>query len=72
MTHQADVHVASASPSPASGRGLIRWLCTNNPFYVLSAGLFLAGLWISFGAQSEEVQTWALMAGLAGYTLLLA
>jgi hypothetical protein len=51
---------------------LIRWICTNNPFYVLSAGLFLMGLWISFGAQSEEVQTWALMSGLAGYTLLLA
>jgi hypothetical protein len=51
---------------------LIRWVCTNNPFYILSAGLFLAGLWISFGVQSEEVQTWALMSGLAGYTLLLA
>jgi hypothetical protein len=51
---------------------LLRWICTSNPFYVLSAGLFLAGLWISFGAQSEEVQTWALMSGLAGYTLLLA
>src|SRR6185437_14852450 len=48
------------------------WICTNNPFYVLSAGLFLDGLWISFGAQSEEVQTWALMSGLASYTLLLA
>jgi hypothetical protein len=51
---------------------LLRWICTSNPFYVLSAGLFLAGLCISFGAQSEEVQTWALMSGLAGYTLLLA
>lgn len=70
MTHQARVRVVSAQP--AGGRGLIRWICTNNPFYVLSAGLFLAGLWISFGAQSEEVQTWALMSGLAGYTLLLA
>jgi hypothetical protein len=51
---------------------LLRWIATSNPFYVLSAGLFLAGLWISFGAQSEEVQTWSLMSGLAGYTLLLA
>jgi hypothetical protein len=70
MTHQARIPVASAPP--AGGRGLIRWVCTNNPFYVLSAGLFLAGLWISFGAQSEEMQTWALMSGLAGYTVLLA
>jgi hypothetical protein len=45
---------------------------TNNPFYVLSAGLFLAGLWVSFGAQSEAAETWALMSGLAAYTLLLA
>src|SRR5262249_21061019 len=37
-----------------------------------SAGLFLAGLWVSFGAQARDVDTWALMSGLAGYTLLLA
>jgi hypothetical protein len=53
-------------------RDLIRWVCTKNPFYVLSAGLFLAGLWISFGNPNEDEETWALMAGLAGYTLLLA
>jgi hypothetical protein len=47
-------------------------VCTKNPFYVLSAGLFLAGLWLSFGAQQSEADTWALMSGLAGYTLLLA
>ncbi len=51
---------------------MLRWICTSNPFYVLSAGLFLVGLWISFGAQAEEVQTWSLMSGLAGYTVLLA
>lgn len=53
-------------------RTLIRWICTSNPFYVLSAVLFLAGLRISFGAQARDIDTWALMAGLAGYTLLLA
>ena len=72
MLPPLDVRVAHVPPSAPSGRGLVRWLCTSNPFYVLSAGLFLAGLFISFGAQAEEVQTWALMAGLAGYTLLLA
>jgi hypothetical protein len=51
---------------------MVRWLCTSNPFYVLSAGLFLAGLYASFGASSHEVATWALMAGLGAYTLLLA
>jgi hypothetical protein len=72
MTPQADVRVSPAPARPDPGRRLLRRVCTNNPFYVLSAGLFLAGLWASFGAQSEAVQTWALMGGLAGYTLLLA
>src|SRR5205814_9342595 len=60
-----------ASPSGGAQRAL-RWVCTNNPFYVVSAGLFLAGLWISFGDPRKLENTWALMAGLAGYTLLLA
>jgi hypothetical protein len=70
--------VIAAAPmgsSPSLARrtgGLIRWVCTSNPFYVLSAGLFLGGLWISFGNQDEAENTWALMSGLAGYTLLLA
>src|SRR5947207_443701 len=71
MTPLPDVRITSAPP-PVPRRRLLRWVSTNNPFYVLSAGLFLAGLWVSFGAQSREVDTWALMSGLAGYTLLLA
>src|SRR5947207_97298 len=71
MTPFIDVRFSSALP-PRPPRGMIRWVCTSNPFYVLSAGLFLAGLWISFGEQAEEEETWALMSGLAGYTLLLA
>jgi hypothetical protein len=61
-------------PPLARTRGAIRWICTKNPFYVISAGLFLAGLWISFGDQSQaqDEETWALMSWLAGYTLLLA
>src|ERR1700733_8950415 len=57
---------------PAAAPGLLRWVCTSNPFYVLSAGLFLAGLWTSVEAQADDVQTWALMFGLSAYTLLLA
>jgi hypothetical protein len=72
MNRSDPVRVVSVPPSPTSGRRLLRLICTNNPFYVLSAGLFLVGLWVSFGAQSEEVQTWALMSGLSCYTLLLA
>src|SRR5204862_907017 len=49
-----------------------RWLCTNNPFYVISAGLFLFGLRISFGAQVRDIEVGVLMSGLAGYTLMLA
>jgi hypothetical protein len=51
---------------------LLRRICTSNPFYVLSAGLFLIGLRISFGPNAEEIQTWALLSSLAAYTLLLA
>ncbi len=72
MSQASDVRFPSAPTVTPSRGGLIRWICTNNPFYVLSAGLFLAGLWLSFGEQVREMDTWALMSGLAGYTLLLA
>ncbi len=76
MTLQSNVQTGCAPPL-ACTRGAIRWVCTNNPFYVLSAGLFLAGLWVSFGEQAnadaiQPEETWALMSWLAGYTLLLA
>jgi hypothetical protein len=71
MTPVVDDRFTSAPPAPTARR-LLRLICTSNPFYVISAGLFLAGLWVSFGAQAREVDTWALMLGLAGYTLLLA
>jgi hypothetical protein len=68
-----DVRMASAPPSTAGGaRGLIGWVCTSNPFYVLSALLVCLGLWVSFGSQAVAAQTWALLSGMAGYTLLLA
>lgn len=72
MTSRSDVRTTFAPVASRSPRGLVRWVCTSNPFYVLSASLFLAGLWISFGGQTQAEETWALMAGLAGYTLLLA
>jgi hypothetical protein len=72
MASADDVRITAAPHLARGGRGLLRWVCTNNPFYVLSAGLFLAGLRLSFGAAPGEVETWGLMSGLAGYTLLLA
>jgi hypothetical protein len=63
---------AVVSPPPAAAPPLIRWISTSNPFYVISAGLFLVGLRLSFGTQTRDIDTWALMIGLAGYTLLLA
>ncbi len=57
---------------PESAWPALRWICTNNPFYAISAALFLAGLWISFGDPERAEDTTALMTGLAGYTLLLA
>src|SRR6059058_4636954 len=73
MAYFIDVRFDSAPPSRAGGsRGLIRWVCTSNPFYVLSALLVCLGLWVSFGSQVDASQTWALLFGMAGYTLLLA
>ena len=51
---------------------LVRWIATKNPFYAVSVALVLLGLWLSFGTQDDAVETWLLMASLAGYTLLLA
>lgn len=72
MSHPSPVRVSSAPNLPAAAGGAIRWVCTKNPFYVVSAGLFLAGLIISFGDPAQAENTWAMMGGLAGYTLLLA
>lgn len=57
---------------PAAGRTLLGWVATSNPLYVVSAGLFLFGLRMSFDAQDTDAGSWLLMAGLGGYTLLLA
>src|SRR6476659_1516309 len=68
-----DVRMGSAPRSATGGsRGLVGWVCTSNPFYVLSALLVCLGLWVSFGSQAFASQTWALLFGMAGYTLLLA
>jgi len=72
MTHLADARSGSA-PSRADGsRGLFRWVCTSNPFYALSAMLVCLGLWVSFGSQAQATDSWALLTGMAVYTLLLA
>ncbi len=62
-------------PVPLTVRGahhLLRFLWTSNPFYVISAGLFLVGMRLSFSARGSEIDSWVLSSGLAGYTLLLA
>jgi hypothetical protein len=66
------VRPPSAPPLAGAVHWLVQHLCTSNPFYVISAGLFLAGLYASFEAPAGEIDTWALLSGLAGYTLLLA
>ena len=51
---------------------LIRWLYTNNPFYVISAALVFIGLWRSFCTSNSTFHPGSLGMGLAIYTLLLA
>jgi hypothetical protein len=72
MSQRSDVRIASLQPAPAATRGFFLRVCTNNPFYVLSAVLFLFGLRISYGEQVAAVQTWSLFGSLTAYTLLLA
>ncbi|MFO0843203.1 MAG: hypothetical protein U0797_12535 [Gemmataceae bacterium] len=72
MSLDTAVQLAPTPPRAAAPRHLFRWVCTSNPFYALSAALFLVGLWASFGGQDQTVQAWGLMSGLGGYTLLLA
>ncbi len=57
-------------PAPASR--LVRALYTHNPFYVISADLVFIGLRMSFDPSSKAFDTWALIASLAAFTLLLA
>lgn len=72
MSTSNDDRPLPRSAWPAEGNSALRWICTNNPFYAISAALFLAGLWLSFGDPESAADTTALMTGLAGYTLLLA
>jgi hypothetical protein len=60
--------VALARPA----KGLVRFLYTSNPFYILSADLVFVGLRMSFGPGGPAAHSWALTMSLAGYTLLLA
>lgn len=69
----ADPVVPPSDPAHApAGRTLLGWVATSNPLYVVSAGLFLFGLRASFDAEDRDTGSWLLMAGLGGYTLLLA
>jgi hypothetical protein len=72
MSPSSEGRSAHALTMPVEAQWAVRWISTNNPFYVLSAGLFLVGLWLSFGDPQKADDTYALMIGLAGYTLLLA
>ena len=53
-------------------RELIRWVYTNNPFYLISAALVFYGLRVSFDTRGSTFDVGSLMLGLVGYTLLLA
>ncbi|WP_406697157.1 hypothetical protein V5E97_39825 [Singulisphaera sp. Ch08] len=69
----SNVSPESAPRNPRRGsRGLVFRLYTSNPFYVISADLVFVGLRMSFDTHGKTFETWALMLGLAGYTLLLA
>jgi hypothetical protein len=72
MPQAADLREPFTPPLGPGSRALLRWVTCNNPFYVISAGFYLIGIWISFKARTGEIETWSLMCALAAYTLLLA
>lgn len=64
---------AAASSDLVFGvRRLARLLYNHNPFYAISAGLVLYGLYASFSGNGQAFQTHAMIGGLMGFTLLLA
>jgi hypothetical protein len=70
---QSPASPAPAPRSPLLFRPVLQSLYTQNPFYLLSAGLILYGLHVSFRPEAGQlVNPSALMVALCGYTLLLA
>jgi hypothetical protein len=64
--------VAVRAARPRRARGLVGWLYTSNPFYVISADLVFIGLRMSYDPSGRPFETVVLMVALLGYTLLLA
>ncbi len=65
---------APPRPAPAddSLRHLLRFVYTHNPFYVISAACVFYGLRVTFNDHWGELDTFALLAALAVYTVVLA
>lgn len=59
-------------PSNQSAAHLLRLLCIQNPFYLISALVVLFGLRQCAAAGGELAGGWMLMCVICGYTLLLA
>lgn len=68
----ADTPLPSPSSDSFFGRGLLRLLYTNNPFYVISAALVMFGLKRSFQGEALMTHPWHLLGILGGYLLLLS
>lgn len=62
----------SAPTQDTAIRGVLRFLYSSNPFYVISAGLVFWGLRSSFDTSGDTFESNALMVGLTGYVILLA
>lgn len=71
MQELAPVSPVSKVPLPISA--VLRSLYTNNPFYLVSAGLILYGVHVSFRPEPGQlINPWALMGLLSGYAIILA
>jgi len=75
MPDRAHSQAAPAVDSPSgddSLRHLLRFVYTHNPFYVISAACVFYGLRGTFDDHWGELDTFALLAALAVYTVVLA
>jgi hypothetical protein len=58
---------------PGKLSGVLRFLYTQNPFYAISAGLILYGIYAAFSSDASRANDpWLLALSLCGYTSLMA
>ncbi|MCA8999092.1 MAG: hypothetical protein KDA80_18975 [Planctomycetaceae bacterium] len=75
MTSPDPFQPTASVPTPPTfwGRPLVRWLYSQNPFYIISALLLLFAVQSAYGElEIGAINAWLMMGVFAGYTSILA